>query len=75
MINCSRCGAELFDFFHGDIFHSHRGDKEHFDLCPACKGKLDIFLTEKQTKIETETYTLSFDLPDGYKVIKGDEDY
>jgi len=69
---CDRCGVELFDFYHLEVFHSHIGDKEYTNLCPECKRKLDVFLNEEKKKITDSTFTVSMNIPDGYEVLEGE---
>lgn len=83
MNNCERCGAELFDYYyvHATSLNSTTGNK-HFYICPSCFKELEEFMKGKNIKaiikrfkdtFDKDTYTISFDLPEGYKIMRGDE--
>jgi len=85
MNTCDRCGCELFDFYYLSYAHYKNNEEGHFYLCPECLFEIKALLNNvgKRRKVnvksfkqgfDRETYTVSFDLPDGYDIIKGADD-
>ncbi len=77
--NCDRCGCELFDFYYMSFAHYRNNEEGHFYLCPECMFKIKEVLGEKvkvearhiKKSVDNKTYTVSFELPDGYDIIRG----
>jgi hypothetical protein len=62
------------------LFRSEQNIEGDLTLCPHCKQQFDEFMHFKKAVIEgkgigkqNSKFTISFNIPDGYEVIRGDE--
>jgi hypothetical protein len=80
MKNCDRCGCEIFDFYYLSYAHSDRDEEGNLVICPRCKHQFDEFMHFRKAGIEgkeigkqNSKFTITFNVPDDYEIIRGDE--
>lgn len=82
MSNCDGCGEKLSDdYYYLSFAHSKHNEEGHLYFCKECFFEIRKHLTKpnviKLKKIkkmfDNSTYNVSFELPDGYKIIRGNK--
>ena len=64
MIKCDRCGAEIEEHFFLNYIHSNFREDGRFILCDQCLIDFKEFIKNTNTSV-------SFNIPDGYNIVKG----
>jgi len=83
MNTCDRCGCELDEnYYYLSYAHYRKNEEGHFYICPACLFEIKETLNIKKTikakylkrTFDKNVYSISFDLPEGYEIIRGADD-
>ena len=67
MIKCDRCGEKVEDYYFVNYIHANHFESDRYVVCRQCMLDLKQFM-------ENINSAVSFTVPDGYNIIKGDKD-
>jgi|GEM_PF-6197873 len=67
MIKCDRCGEKVEDYYFVNYIHANHFESGRYELCRQCIIDFKEFMKNTNS-------TVSFNIPDGYNIIKGDKD-
>jgi len=80
---CEVCGCVLPDnYYYLSYAHSKQNEESHLFICEQCMYDVKDFLTRIakgkikliEKTFDKKTYSVSFELPDGYSIIRGSDD-